>query len=158
VAESGPITELRFTVPERRDVLDQMAVLADGSGWLVLDPAVHEDDVPPSSVFGTLFLAKGPEAPELSWVPGERGGRRVEPLAVGIRHAAGPKAKRRLAEVGHPVPEGWYVVQDNPRRGLVAQVPETEPHEKVLDWLLLAAVHLATVPLTGEWRARVYRR
>ncbi len=152
------MTELRFSVPERGQVLDQMAMLADGSGWLVLDPAVAEEDLPPSSVFGTLFTAKGPEAPELSWVPGERGGRRPEPLAVGIRHAAGPKARRRLEAAGHPVPDGWYVVQDNPRRGLVAQVPDTEAHERVLEWLLMAAAHLATVPLTGEWRARVYRR
>jgi hypothetical protein len=151
-------TEFTFRVEDRAGVLAEMAMLADGSGWLVLDAGVSEEDLPPASIFGGLFGASGPEAPELSWVPGARGGRRVEPLSVGIRHAAGPKAKRRLADSGHPVPEGWFVVQDNPRRGLVAQVPDTEAHADVLDWLLRAAGVLAIVPLTGEWRARIFRR
>lgn len=147
-----------FTVDDLEGIVARMADLADGSGWMVLDGAVAEDDVPPPAAFGGLFTAKGPDVPELSWVPGEQGGRRPQPLSVGIRHAAGPKAKLRLAEAGHPVPPGWRVVQDNPRRGLVAQVPGTEAESAVLDWLLGAAAILATVPLTGTWRARIYFR
>lgn len=150
--------ELLFTVGELDRILELMEELRDGSGWLVLDGAVHQDDMPPAPGILGLFSAKGPEAPELSWVPGEPGGRRVEPLSIGIRHAAGPKAKRRLAEAGHPVPEGWFVVQDNPKRGLVAQVRDGSTDAEVLDWLLRAAAILATVPLTGTWRARVYLR
>jgi hypothetical protein len=150
--------DVMFTVDDRADVVDRMAELADGSGWIVFDAAVHEDDLPPPPGLVGVLTAKGPDVPELSWVPGERGGRRVEPLSVGIRHASGPKAKARLAEAGHPVPEGWYVVQDNPKRGLVVQVPDTEPHAAVLDWLLKAAAVLATVPLTGDWRARIWHR
>lgn len=150
--------ELMFTVDDLGPVLERMAELADGSGWMILDAAVAEDDVPPPAAFAGLFTAKGPAAPELSWVPGAPGRRRVEPLAVGIRHGSGPKAKSRLAEAGHPVPEGWYLIQDNPRRGLVAQVPDTEAHATVLDWLLGAAAVLATVPLTGTWRARIHFR
>jgi hypothetical protein len=150
--------ELLFTVGELDRILELMEELRDGSGWLVLDGAVHQDDMPPAPGILGLFSAKGPEAPELSWVPGEPGGRRVEPLSIGIRHAAGPKAKRRLAEAGHPVPEGWFVVQDNPKRGLVAQVRDGSTAPEVLDWLLRAAAILATVPLTGTWRARVYLR
>lgn len=56
------------------------------------------------------------------------------------------------------MPEGWRVVQDNPRRGLVVQVPETAAHTTVLDWLLRAAAELTTVDLTGTWRARIHRR
>jgi hypothetical protein len=150
--------ELMFTVDDLGPVLDRMAVLADGSGWMILDAAVAEEDVTPPAAFAGLFSAKGPDVPELSWVPGAPGGRRAEPLAVGIRHASGPKAKLRLADAGHPVPEGWYVIQDNPRRGLVAQVPDTEAHAMVLDWLLGAAAVLTKLPLTGTWRARIHHR
>jgi hypothetical protein len=150
--------EVMFTVDDVGPILERMAELADGSGWMVLDAAVAEDDLPPPAAFAGLFTAKGPDVPELSWVPGAAGGRRVEPLAVGIRHGGGPKAKLRLTEAGHPVPDGWYVVQDNPRRGLVAQVPDTEAHAAVLDWLLGAAAILANVPLTGDWRARIFFR
>jgi hypothetical protein len=150
--------EMMFTEDDLSPVLERMAELADGSGWLVLDAAVAEDDIPPPAALAGLFSAKGPAVPELSWVPGAPGGRRVEPLAVGIRHGSGPKAERRLAEAGLPVPEGWYVIQDSPKRGLVAQVPDTVSHAAVLDWLLGAAAVLATVPLTGDWRARIHFR
>jgi hypothetical protein len=150
--------EVLFRVADPSPVLERMAELADGSGWMVFDAAVDEDDVPPPAAFGGLFTAKGPAVPELSWVPGAPGGRRREPLAVGIRHAAGPKAELRLAEAGVPVPDGWYVIQDNPRRGFVAQVPDNVPDADVLDWLLRAAPVLATVPLSGDWRVMIHFR
>ena len=150
--------EVLFRVEDRSPVLDRMAELADGSGWMVFDPFVAEDDVPPPAAFGGICTAKGPAAPELSWVPGDPSGRRREPLAVGIRHGAGPKAEVRLADAGVPVPDGWYVIQDNPRRGFVAQVPDTCTDAEVLDWLLRAAAVLATVPLSGEWRVLIHFR
>jgi hypothetical protein len=150
--------EVMFSVDDVDDVVERMDALADGSGWIVFDAAVNEDDLPPPPAFAGLFSAKGPDVPELSWVPGERGKRRVEPLTIGIRHGAGPKVKLKLIELGHPIPEGWYVVQDNPRRGLVAQVPDTESTAAVLDWLLGAASILANVPLSGNWRAKIYFR
>jgi hypothetical protein len=150
--------EVLFGVADPSPVLERMAELADGSGWMVFDAAVAEDDLPPPAAFGGLFSAKGPAVPELSWVPGAPGGRRREPLAVGIRHGAGPKAKLRLAEAGVPVPDGWYVIQDNPRRGFVAQVPDTVPDADVLDWLLRAAAVLAAVPLSGDWRVMIHFR
>jgi hypothetical protein len=150
--------EVMFTVEDRADILERMGELAGGSGWMVFDAAVHEDDMPPAPALAGIFSAKGPDVPELSWVPGEPGGRRVEPLSIGIRHGAGPKVKLKLAESGHPVPEGWYVVQDNPRRGLVAQVPASETDADVLDWLLRAAAVVSNVPLSGNWRARIFFR
>jgi len=143
---------------EVAQVVDRMAALADGSGWIVLDAAVMSEDAPPPSLLGGLFSGRGPEAPEASWVPGEPGRRRPEPLSVGIRHAAGPKAVRLLAGAGVAVPAGWRVVQDNPRRGLVIQVPATAPHAEVLRWLLDAGTALATIPRTGRWRARISLR
>jgi hypothetical protein len=56
------------------------------------------------------------------------------------------------------VPDGWYVIQDNPRRGFVAQVPDTVPDADVLDWLLRAAAVLAAVPLSGDWRVMIHFR
>ncbi len=150
--------EVLFGIADPSPVLERMAELADGSGWMVFDAAVAEDDVPPPAAFGGLFTAKGPAVPELSWVPGAPGRHRREPLAVGIRHGAGPKAKLRLAEAGVPVPDGWYVIQDNPRRGFVAQVPDTVPDADVLDWLLRAAAVLAAVPLSGDWRVMIHFR
>jgi hypothetical protein len=77
---------------------------------------------------------------------------------LGILHQSGPKAARALAESGVAVPEGWVVLSDHPRRGLVVAVhPDSAPLD-VLDWLLRAGAALTRVPLTGAWQAAVYGR
>jgi hypothetical protein len=66
-----------------------------------------------------------------------------------------------LGERGVPVPAGWSVTQDHPRRGLVVRpVTGTTPEalDEVLAWLLAATRALCPVPRTGEWRAYCYER
>lgn len=76
---------------------------------------------------------------------------------IGLQHGAGSKVKTKLAEMGHPVPDGWVVTQDSSKKGLVVAVPPSADHGDVLGWLLRAAALVSIVPLTG-WRAAVYRR
>jgi hypothetical protein len=92
-----------------------------------------------------------------TWTPAStpRRGRR-EPAMLGLQHPAGSKAKPLLAELGHPVPDGWVVVQDHVRKGLVVALPETAAPSDALAWLLRAARLLSTIPLQGEWRATIY--
>ena len=75
---------------------------------------------------------------------------------IGLQHPAGTRAKSLLAELGHPVPDGWVVVQDHVRKGLVVSLPGDVPAAEALAWVLRAARLLSTVPLTGQWRAAVY--
>ncbi len=58
--------------------------------------------------------------------------------------------------MGHPVPDGWVVVQDYVRKGLVISVPPGTANADVLEWLLAAARAVSSVPLTGTWRASIY--
>jgi hypothetical protein len=136
---------------QESDTAPVLAALArSGGGWLNLQPGMRDDDVPePRTLFGTLFTARGPQVPIATWVPAED--------SAGIQHAAGPKAAARLAEAGVPVPDGWRVVQDHPKRGLVMRVPQGTPDADVITWLLAAARELCGVPLTGDWLASVYR-
>jgi hypothetical protein len=76
---------------------------------------------------------------------------------VGVRHATGPKLVDRLAGYDHPVPEAWDVVDDSPKRGLVAHLPDPVDHGEVLAWLLRTGEAVTAVPLTGEWRASEHR-
>ena len=62
--------DVMFTVDDTSTILDRMAELADGSGWIVFDAAVDEDDLPPPPGIVGIFTAKGPDVPEVSWVPG----------------------------------------------------------------------------------------
>ena len=135
-----------------------VAMSEAGKGWVNFEPAVDVDDVPPSgSETFSLFSGRGPVVPLGTWTPrtvGRRG--RVDPAMLGLQHPAGSKARPLLAELGHAVPEGWIVVQDHVRKGLVVSVPPAVGPADALRWLLQAARLLSTIPLTGGWRAAVY--
>jgi hypothetical protein len=153
--------ELVEFVPGEGDhgIAEIMADLADGSGWLTLDPAFDEDFPPPQqTTFGRMVSGRGPAVPRANWVPADLDRRRPEPVSVGILHGTGPKAISRLAEKGIVVPERWKVVADHPKRGVVAWVPVDVAHREVLAWTCAAARALTRVPLEEQWRVAVHRR
>jgi hypothetical protein len=125
-------------------------------GWINLTPGVREEDVPPDPVgLGALFTGTIHEIPICTWMPGKLGRKGIERDSLGIQHNTGTKVVARLATLGVPLPEGWRWQQDHPRRGLVVRAPLEVAHEDQLSWLLRAGTALSTVPLTGEWEARV---
>jgi len=128
---------------------------ADGRGWINLAPDLGDDH--PAAVGGGWFSARGPTVPHATYVAARPGrGGRVAPAQVGIEHGAGPRAVARLADAGHPLPAGWRVRQDHPRRGLVAEVaPGAEP-ARIVEWLLGAAAVLSGVPTGDAWLADVW--
>ena len=134
------------------------AVGGTGEGWVNFEPAVEAEDiaVAGSGTFA-LFSGRGPVVPLATWTPAktQRRGRR-EPAMIGLQHPAGSRAKPLLAQFGHPIPEGWIVVQDHVRKGLVVTLPDGVAAADALGWIVRAARLLSTVPLTGQWRAAVY--
>lgn len=150
--------ELEFRVDDSAVVLASMERLAERHrGWLNLQPGIREEDAPPPATgLGLLFSTTVHEVPVCTWVPGHLGRHGLEPDSVGVQHATGTRVVARLAGLGVPLPEGWRWVQDHPRRGLVVRTPVGTPHAEQLTWLLEAGTVLATVPLTGDWRALVY--
>ena len=146
--------------PDRADdvVAAMEAVGESGTGWVNLEPAVEVDDVAAAgSATFAMFSGRGPIVPLGTWTPAtmSRRGRR-EPAMLGLQHPAGSKAKPLLAQLGHPVPDGWIVVQDHVRKGLVMALPEGTDVADALHWLLRAARLLSTIPLSGGWRAAIY--
>lgn len=153
------IDEVRFRPPEVDELVTRMRELAGaGSGWVNLQPAVPEDEVPPPPRGLAILFGSAPQAvPVCTWVPGRCGRRGRVPDQVGVQHGSGPRALARLAADGAPLPPGWRWRQDNPRRGLVVELPQDTDPAEALRWLLHVGALLATVPLTGEWRALVHR-
>ncbi len=142
--------------PDRAD--DVVAAMEAGAGWINFEPAVDVDDVAAagSSTFA-IFSGRGPVVPLGTWTPPAAQGRgRRQPAMLGLQHPAGSKAKPLLAELGHPVPDGWAVVQDHVRKGLVVALPDGVAARDALAWLLRAARLLSTIPLQGGWRAAIY--
>lgn len=151
------VEEIRFRPPDVDAVVDRMrALAAAGGGWVNLQPGVPDDEVPPTRGLAILFGAAPQPVPVCTWVPGRAGRRGRAPDQVGVQHGSGPHALRRLAADGLPLPEGWRWRQDNPRRGVVVDLPPGTDPAAVLTWLVHAGEQLATVPLTGEWRALVH--
>ncbi len=146
----------------RHEVVEAMeAVAVDLDGWVTFEPLFDEDALPPvRASWLDVFSGRGPIVPDASWVPGERKGERVTPLSVGLRHPSGARAVARLTEAGHPVPEGWRVVQDHSKRGVVLEArPGADVDaDATLDWIFAALATLTPVPLTGLWRATFHQR
>ena len=159
---------VEFLTDDLSPVLARMAELTERQeGWINLEPAVDTDDLPPPRTgLAGLISGRGPDVPVATWTPGvlpaelgsRRGKGRGEPPSIGIHHGAGPGARARLDAAGRRVPQGWVVVQDHSKRGLVVAVPPTVPHREVLEWLLGATAALSTVPLDRDWRAAIYVR
>jgi hypothetical protein len=105
-----------------------------------------------------MFSARGPAIPEATWVPGTLHKGQIRPSSIGLEHAGGPKIRNRLAELGCGVPREWRIVSDHSKRGLVVEVPDGEDHARIVDWLVAAAVTVSAAPLTGKWRAAVFRK
>lgn len=137
------------------DLLRRFAACHDG--WANLQPVLREGETPPPSRgLAILFGAPPVTVPVCTWVAGRRARRGLRPDTLGIQHASGPRAVSRLASTGLPLPPGWRWRQDNPRRGLVVDLPPgTDPGEAV-PWLLEAGTRLCAVDLDGRWRARVH--
>ncbi|MGI9033104.1 MAG: hypothetical protein DLM54_06335 [Acidimicrobiales bacterium] len=151
--------EVIFGLDDRAVVVASMARLAkDRDGWLNLSPVLPDGVDQPRQGLLRFLGARGPEALLGTWVPGPRTGEGWAPTTIGLQHAAGRRIVARLAEAGHPVPEGWRVTQDHLARGLVATVPDDADPDQVLVWLVGAAEHVATLPLTGRWCAAFYRK
>ncbi len=155
--DTPEVTE--FIPADPHVVLEAMQALATAQhGWITLQPGIDPDDTPPQrSIIGALFAGTGPPVPVCTWVAPEAT-QKPPHVEVGILHQAGPKAVRRLRADGVDVPEGWVVLADHPRRGLVIAVHPDSAHADVLDWLIRAGTALTRIPLTGTWQASVYGR
>jgi hypothetical protein len=141
-------------------VVGRMRELARSrEGWINMQPLLEEEEAPEASS-GLLgwISAKGPAIPEATWVPGEQKRRGVTKDSIGLQHRGGPKARFTLAERGAPVPSGWKILADHPKRGLVVELPDGTDPAAVVDWLTTAATVLSPIALPDRWLAVVYTR
>jgi hypothetical protein len=153
--------EIEFLPDQLGPVLQRMAGLTTAaSGWVNIRPVIEAEHEPPPPGPLSIFGGSVHKVPTGTWMPGkvERSGS-IGASRIGLQHAGGPRVVARLRDLGLPLPEGWRVLQDHPRRGLVAKLPEgTDGADdaEVLDWLIRAAGILCTVPATGRWHAEIF--
>lgn len=153
-----PTKTLEFMPPDVSEVAHALAGLRQaGSGWINLLPGVDDEAAPEPGAGLFAFFGGGVPAVSMATVmpPGiER--RTAEGPTVGLMHPAGAKAVPRLVEAGVSVPEGWVVVQDHPRRGLLVRTPVSVVEADIITWSVGAGIALCRAETTGRWRAVVY--
>ncbi len=157
MTRSRPV-EIEFVAFDEPRILRRMEeIAAGGVGWINFQPVIDEEYEPaPPGPFAFLGGSTH-QVPVCTWKPGGQSANgTTKPTTIGLQHASGPRVASRLAGLGCPLPEGWRISQDHPRRGLVASVPSDADQRVVLDWLLRAATLVCAVPLTGRWTAAVH--
>jgi hypothetical protein len=157
VTRARPV-ELEFADHDDRRLLAHMRKVASGrTGWINVAPVIEEEHAPPPPGPFAFLGGSTHQVPTVTWMPGRLAANgTAKPTTVGLLHAAGPRLAWKLRDVGMPLPDGWRVTQDHPRRGLVALVPADADHGAVMDWLLRAAAFVCTVPTTGRWSASIH--
>jgi hypothetical protein len=149
---------LQFKPAELTGVLDAMSTIARaGNGWINLLPGIDEESAPPAHTGLTALLApRTPGVVMATWAPPTRTRHGMQGATVGILHSVGRFAARQLTTLGAPLPEGWIVRQDNPRRGLIVIAPVGSSNDEVLEWTIAATTALCTLVLTGDWVADIF--
>jgi hypothetical protein len=148
---------VRFSPESPGEVTALMdAMVERGKGWINVWADVGDDDMPQRRSFFSIFSGMGPAVPLCTWVA-PRPDQKPPHVELGIQHASGSKAAKRLEQLGHPVPERWVVLADHPKRGLVIAVHPDVTVEATLEWLVTAGKALARVPLPEQWRASVHK-
>lgn len=151
--------EFDYVAPEPA-VAALSGLVDDGAGgWINLHPEVEEEAVAavtPSAV-AALFRAPGPPIPQVTLMPPHTGRRGDKPARMGLTHGVGTRVIPRLRDADIALPEGWKVVQDHVRRGVVLDLAEPLDPGLAVDWALRAAVALCPIPTTGAWLAEVHR-
>ncbi len=150
---------IEFAGTERAEVLGEMRTLAaDRAGWVNLSPHIDPDQMPPRGGNPGVFSSRGPLVPLATWVPGPAGGRKAAPSSIGLQHPIGTKAVPTLRELGLVAPDGYRVVADHPRRGLVLEASEPGDVEAVLDFMIRATGGTCPLEFDGRWVAGIVRR
>ncbi|HEV3281788.1 MAG TPA: hypothetical protein VG032_09315 [Acidimicrobiales bacterium] len=150
--------ELEFVAHDDPSLLTHMRkVAADRTGWINVKPIIDEEHTPAGPGPFAFLGGSTHKVPTVTWMPGRQAANGAKkPTTVGIQHAAGTHLAWKLRDIGMPLPDGWRVTQDHPRRGLVAQVPADADDEAVMHWLLSAATFASAVPTTGRWTASIH--
>jgi hypothetical protein len=153
-----PRERLEFKPTDPGEILSAMATISSaGEGWINLLPGIDSDDAPPPPTGIAAILApRTPGAVMSTWAPPGSSHHQPHGATVGILHSAGRFAARQLVGLGAPVPEGWVIRQDNPRRGLIVVAPTGTTDQEVLDWTIAATTALCTLEISGDWLAEIF--
>ena len=143
-------TEHRFDAGDGTAVAGFVEWVLTRGGWVNLAPGLGEDlaqFVPGKGIFSLLAGAPAKPFAEVSIVPGKV-------FQIGVQHGLGRLGLAGLAERGCSLPEGWRLLQDHARRGLIV-APSVDP-QHIAQWVVDALRGLSAIPAQATWTAMVF--
>lgn len=149
----------QFRSGEPDEILARMAAMRDqqdGRSWLNLQPWVDQEKMPKVSLWRHVFSNRGFSVPTGTWIPGSPASSPVGTTEVGFVHGSGFEAVARLDEEGVVFPDGYRVVQDHTKRGLVVHFADPDAVElsTMLEWMIATERVLAgDIPTDDRWVA-----
>ncbi len=153
----SPAETFEFDPPDFTRVLARMEQMASSrTGWVNIQPAVAPEKLSPTIGLGALFGRRSPQLTLATWTASEELRKGITPESVGLQHSRPHRIRAMLGDADVPIPTDWHIVQDAPRRGFVALLPEEVDHRAVLEWLLEATKTVSPIELTGRWRAMIH--
>lgn len=152
------VVRVEFTADDLAPVVSQMQRLAAaGDGWVNVFPRLGDGPEQPTSVkFMTLFGGGSIGVTMCTWIPaGSARGSDARPT-LGIAHMSFQRVAAQLPARSVPIPNGWFVEQDHPRRGLVVRIDGSGTEAEVLAWGLRAVDALSPPRTDNRWSADIY--
>jgi hypothetical protein len=148
------VKRVEFNADDPAEIVGYMDLLADArDGWINLTPKTS-DESPSTLGFLALFGGGSSGTTMCTWIPEPEDQQGIRHVSLGITHTTGRRIRNQLVPLD--IPKDWLVKQDHPLRGLVLNVPDGEPNDRVLAWALRTTVALAPVGHLGSWRAEIY--
>ena len=137
------------------EAIEALAARGDGS-WVNIEPIIDRADldaVKPGNPLLRLLSSRGPLIPFGTYVTASPTAKRPDVAQVGLQHGAGQRAVAQLAQHGIECPPDWVQLDDSPKRGMVFRVPDDQPIDDLVEWVLAAATALSQVRIREHWSA-----
>ena len=114
------------------DLMDRYRYTSDSIFWFNIEPDVDQRSVHTGSIFWKAFSSRGPRIPQFTWTSATDRKGNFQPSEIGLTHPTGIAVLERIQSFQINVPNGWQLIQDHPKRGIVFQLPKTYDPEEVV--------------------------
>ena len=114
------------------DLMDRYRYTSDSIFWFNIEPDVDQRSVHTGSIFWKAFSSRGPRIPQFTWTSATDRKGNFQPSEIGLTHPTGIAVLERIQSFQINVTNGWQLIQDHPKRGIVFQLPKTYDPEEVV--------------------------
>jgi hypothetical protein len=137
---------------DRSGAIEAINSTSAGRGWCNVTRVVVEDVAQLKVNFFGLWVNKGVAV--ATFVPSVARHGVAQPSSLGLLHSRGRLGVERINELLDGAP--YIIRQDHSQRGLLLDVPEDEPAERVVNVMCTVTDALCDYEATDDWRLTLF--